>query len=247
MTLRLVGTARKSLNHPLPFDSILDRSGRRRLLAHATTMDFVRDQTLAKEGEIHEDLMIVAEGVVKLWKTMPDGRRQIVAFRTEGDVVSMHRSETPWPTTAQAVSGGLVHRITWSALRQLAHEQPALERTLLDMAGDEVAGLQAHLLTLGRKTTEEKLASFLLDICRPGLSQTRISREFRLPMRRCDIADYLGLTTESVSREFSRLKRAKIIAMPRPSRVVLLNQRALEEVAVGAPTPGPVPTAVGTG
>ena len=63
--------------------------------------------------------------------------------------------------------------------------------------------------------------------------QGRLNREYHLPMRRSDIADYLGLTTESISREFSRLKKECVISMPKPSRVVLLNRPMLEAIAAG--------------
>jgi len=219
------------------FDSVLGRGGRRALLGNATRIEVVRDQIVAREGEIQDDLLIVGGGVLKMWKAMRDGRRQIIAFRVEGDVVSMHRCDTPWPTTVQAVTAGSLFRIPWAALHDVADRDPSIEKFLLDLAGDEIASLHAHLLSLGRKTTEEKLASFLLDACRPTAMQTRLSREYRLPMRRSDIADYLGLTTESVSREFSRLKRERVISMPKPSRVVLLNRPALEAIAAGTTMP----------
>ncbi|NNG02938.1 MAG: helix-turn-helix domain-containing protein [Inquilinus sp.] len=96
-----------------------------------------------------------------------------------------------------------------------------------------MASLQDRLLVLGRKSTEEKLAAFILEFCRPSGALSGLGREIHLPMRRSDIAEYLALTTESVSREFSRLKRDRIIAMPRPSRVVVLNRPALEAAARG--------------
>ena len=237
MSLSLVAGANGTPARIPAFDSILDRSGRRALLANAMRTDVVRDQVVAQEGETLDDLLIVAGGVLKMWKEMRDGRRQIIAFRVEGDVVSMHRSDTPWPTTVQAVTASTLIRIPWAAMRDLANRNPSVENFLLDLAGDEIASLHAHLLSLGRKTTEEKLASFLLDACRPTAMQTRPNREYGLPMRRSDIADYLGLTTESVSREFSRLKRERVIAMPKPSRIVVLNRAALKAIAAGAATP----------
>ena len=233
MTLRLI-TGGQPAPLPFPFlDSLLDRTGRRQLESLVDQTEVGRGQVLARQGEIGREFFIVSEGIVKLWKAMPDGRRQIVAFRAAGDLVTLHRCDTPWPATAQAVSASRLYRIEWEALRRLAGRYPAIDQALFDLACDEVAGLQNRILMLGRKTTEEKLASFILEFCRATPSPSSLGRDVHLPMRRPEIADYLGLTTESVSREFSRLKRERIIAMPRPSRLIVLNRPALEAMALG--------------
>jgi len=110
---------------------------------------------------------------------------------------------------------------------------PMLDRALFDLACDEVTNLQNRMLMLGRKTSEEKLASFILEFCRPVGSLSSLSRQVELPMRRPEIAEYLGLTTESISREFSRFKHERFIAMPRPSCIVVLIRPALEAIALG--------------
>ncbi len=234
MTLRLINGAQPAPMALSFFDSVLDRTGARQLQALATPVGAARGEVLAQQGEVGNELFVLSEGFVKLWKAMPDGRRQIVAFRAAGDLISLHRRDTPWPVTVEAVSYCELFRIEWEALRGLAGRYPAIDRALLDMAGDEIAGLQDRLLMLGRKSTEEKLASLILEFCRPSAAAMSLSREIHLPMRRPDIAEYLGLTTESVSREFSRPKRERIIAMPRPSRIIVLNRPALEAIALGA-------------
>lgn len=215
------------------FDSILDRTGRRQIQRLAALVAATRGQVISEQGEIGRDFLVLADGIVKLWKILPDGRRQIVAFRTSGDPVSLHRRDTPWPVTAQAVSDCRFFRIEWRALHRLAGRYPAIDRALFDLASDEVDNLQDRLVTLGRKRVEEKLASFILEFCRPSAAPSSLGREIHLPMRRPEIAEYLGLTTESVSREFSRLKRESILSMPRPSRIVVLNRPALEALAMG--------------
>ncbi len=238
MMLRLIDGGRPSpVAFPL-FDSILDRTGRRQLQRLVTLVGAARGQVVAEQGMVGRDFLVLAEGIVKLWKILPDGRRQIVAFRAAGDVVSLHRRDTPWPVTAQAVTGCRLFRIEWEALHRFAGRYPVIDRALFDLASDEIASLQDRLLTLGRKTVEEKLASFILEFCRASAAPVSLSREIHLPMRRPEIAEYLGLTTESVSREFSRLKRDGILAMPRPSRIVVLNRPALECLALGLKEPG---------
>ena len=232
MTLRLISGGQSS---PIAFllDSVHDRTGRRRLegLVSAITAD--RDQVLARQGDVSRELLVVCDGTIKLWKSLPDGRRQIVAFRGRGDPVTLHRRDTPWPVTAQAVSSSKLYRLEWEALQPLASRYPAIDQVLFDLACDEVTSTQNRILMLGRMTIEEKLASFILEFCRPTGSPSSLNRDVHLPMRRHDIADYLGLTTESISRGLSRLKRNHIIAMPRPARLVVLNRPALEALAMG--------------
>lgn len=217
------------------FDSILDRTGRRQLQRLATLVTVARGQIVIEEGDGGRDLLVLAEGFVKLWKALPNERRQIVAFRSPGDPISLHRRHTPWPVTAQAVTACNLLRIEWESLRCLTDRYPAIDRALLDLAGDEISSQQDRILTLGRKTAEERLASFILDFCRPFAAASSPAREIYLPVRRPEIAEYLGLTTESVCRDFSRFKRQRIIAMPRPSRIIVLNRPALEAMALGVP------------
>lgn len=233
MTLHRLNGRRSSAINLLPFDLALDANGRRLLRNHAFEDAVSRGQILAKQGEHGHELLLLTEGVIKLWKVLPDGRRLIVAFRAAGDLVSLHRYDTPWPTTAQATSNCRLIRIQWDDFRRLADRCPTLDRALFELASDEIANLQDRLLTLGRKTAEERLASFLLEFSLPSAAPSSFSREIHLPMRRPEIADYLGMTMESVSREFSRFKRLRIIAMPRPRCIVVLNKPVLEAMALG--------------
>ncbi len=231
--LRLIDGG-QSLTTPFPlFDSILDRTGRRQVQRLAALVAVTRGEVLAEQGEIGRDFLVLADGIVKLWKVLPNGRRQIVTFRSTGDLISLHRHGTPWPVTAQAVSDCQLFKLEWEALRRLADRYTKIDQALCDLASDEISALQDRLLTLGCKTVEEKLASFILEFCRPSGAPSSLGREIHLPMRRPEIAEYLGLTTESVSREFSRLKRESILSMPRPSRIVVLNRPALEALATG--------------
>ena len=214
--------------------SVLDRAGRRLLDTITQSAEVERGEILAREGEIGLELIAVGRGSVKLWKAIPDGRCQIVAFRGPGDPITVHRRDTPWPSTAQALTRGLIYRVQWADLQHLASRYPIIDRTLFDLACDEVTSLQDRILMLGRKTTEEKLASFLLEISVASASPYGPGREVMLPMRRPEIAEYLGLTAESVSRELTRFKNERVIAMPRPSVITVLNRPALEAMAVGS-------------
>jgi CRP/FNR family transcriptional regulator len=111
-----------------------------------------------------------------------------------------------------------------------------MEKRLLEVAANELVAAQEQMLLLGRKTARERLASFLLLQSRQGLTCGRARRRFTLPMTRNDIADYLGLTIETVSRTLTRLRNEGLIEIAVQSDVLVDNPRGLEELAGGLPT-----------
>ena len=109
-----------------------------------------------------------------------------------------------------------------------------MEKRLLEVAADELVAAQEQMLLLGRKTARERLASFLLMQSRQGLPCGHSRQRFRLPMTRADIADYLGLTTETVIRTFTKLRSEGLIAIVEHSEVAVCDIDALESLAGGA-------------
>ena len=132
---------------------------------------------------------------------------------------------------AEAVTPIRACRFNRAALDGLGERFPHLQRRMLEMAWDEVARLQEQMLLLGRKTPKERIASFIL-----GLSDrhARIGFEaspLKVAMSRGDIADYLGLTVETVSRSFTSLRKEGLIALPESSRIELRDREALLSLA----------------
>ncbi|MDD9928585.1 MAG: helix-turn-helix domain-containing protein [Rhodospirillaceae bacterium] len=118
-------------------------------------------------------------------------------------------------------------------LESLLEELPHLEKRLLGLASNELAQAQDQMVMLGRKTAKEKLVSFLLRLSKRQEAVGAEASPVDLPMSRTDIADYLGLTTETVSRTFSNLKRSQTIRIEQGGRVALPDFEALEEIAEG--------------
>ena len=102
-------------------------------------------------------------------------------------------------------------RFQRAALRALLDDFPLMEKRLLEVASNELVAAQEQMLLLGRKTARERLASFLLAQSRQGMPCGHSRQRFRLPMTRIDIADYIGLTIETVSRTFTRLRAEGLI------------------------------------
>lgn len=172
----------------------------------------------------------VVEGIVCLYRILPDGTRHILSFRFPGETVGLCSPST-YAYNAQAVGDVSVRRIPVSGVERMLDERPEFARQLLRMATSELNDARQHLMCLAAKSAESKIADFLLMLARRGKVEGEGQVEVNLPMTRTDIGDYLGLTIETVSRTLSKLRRSGIIDLPRASRVVIQHIDRLEEMA----------------
>lgn len=184
-------------------------------------MTFKRNVEIYGENEDAEYLYKVVTGTVRTYKMLADGRRQIGAFYVTGDVFGLE-SGSQHAFSAEAVADCKVLVVKRSALVALAARDPEVARQLWTITCRELQHAQNHFLAL-IKTAEERVVGFLLDMA------TRVSNgnQFDLPMSRQDIADYLGLTIETVSRTMTQLENLAAIELPTSRRVVLRNRSAL--------------------
>lgn len=189
--------------------------------------------TLFHEGDDNPFVFNIIEGALKLYRLLPDGRRQITGFLFRGDFLGLG-ARGPATFTAQALTPINTCRFHRADFNQVLHEMPKLERRLVEMAGDELLAAQEQILLLGRKTARERLASFLV---RAAERQARLGEptdRVRLPMTRLDIADYLGLTIETVSRTMTQFRTSGLIRLMEIDELVILDPEALGALAEGA-------------
>jgi len=183
---------------------------------------------LIHEGDPAEDVFTLTEGMLKLYKLMPDGRRQITGFMIPGDFIGLAYGQS-YIYSAEAVTPTTACRFKRSALLEKMVDHPELEHRLLSLASNELAAAQAQMLLLGRKSARERLASFLVGLAeRRGIGDTQ---PMPLPMSRGDIADFLGLTIETVSRAFTAMRKEGLISLPDKHQVVIADIEALREAA----------------
>lgn len=188
------------------------------------------NEVLFWEGDPADSIFEIETGVLRLYRLLSDGRRAIVGFLYPGDMLGLPCREG-YAYTAEAVTALKVRRLSRSQVLRLVDESPAVRHDLLALAYDEMCAAQDQMLLLGRKTAEERVASFLLQLFRRTARPAGFASEMTLPMTRLDMADFLGLTIETVSRLMSKLKGDGTIALPSPSRVVILDESALCELA----------------
>lgn len=187
-------------------------------------------ETLFSEGDETNSVYEIVRGMLRLVKLLPDGRRQITGFLSSGNLVGL-APEGIHVYTAEAVTEVTLCRYGRAAFERLIDEAPGFAKRLLAVTSHELRAAQEQMLLLGRKTAMEKVASFLLVIAKQqGVDGTQ---EVDVPMTRSDIADYLGLTIETVSRTFTKLKQDGLIALPTPNRMEILDRNQLEELAAG--------------
>ena len=186
-----------------------------------TTSILARGDELFAEGDDADYFYKVVSGTIRTCKLLSDGRRQIDAFHLAGDIFGLEPGATH-RFSAEAVERAEVIAFRRCRFATLAQDDPALGDQLMASMMVNLERAHDHMLLLGRKTAQEKIASFLLDIGR------RVSRSdsFELPMQRSDIADHLGLTIETVSRTLTQLAKDGVIKLAAASRSVVLSDKA---------------------
>jgi CRP/FNR family transcriptional regulator, nitrogen fixation regulation protein len=189
-----------------------------------TPMAFKRNAEIYGENEDAEYLYKVVSGAVRTYKVMADGRRQIGAFYVPGDVFGLENGPEH-AFSAEAVADVRVLVVKRSAVVALAARDTEVARQLWTITCRELQRAQEHFLAL-IKTAEERVVGFLLDMA----ARVSNGNQFDLPMSRQDIADYLGLTIETVSRTMTQLENLAAIELPTSRRVVLRNRSALSRL-----------------
>ena len=189
-----------------------------------TPTSFARNAEIYGEKEPADYIYRVVSGAVRTYKILIDGRRQITAFYLPGDTFGLEAGQDH-AFSAEAVTDAKVLVIRRSLVIALAERDARVASQLWMLSGRELQRAQNQVLLLAR-TAPERVASFLLEMA----ERIECDEEVELPMSRQDVADYLGLTIETVSRMLTRLENASAISLPTSKRIVLRNPSALRRL-----------------
>jgi CRP/FNR family transcriptional regulator len=192
---------------------------------------FLKESLLFEQETRIERVFFIIEGMVKLYRLLPDGQRQITGFLGPGDVLGGIKRQAGAHCTAEAITNVRVCAFHRADFLQFLQEHADLCFRLLITATDEIEAQQDHITLLGRRRVGERLAAFLLVSNHRWPLNGGINPAVSLPMTRADIADHLGQTVESVSRAFKQLKTLGYIDLPKPNLVILKNLPALYGLA----------------
>ncbi|GAB2178800.1 helix-turn-helix domain-containing protein [Dongia sp. agr-C8] len=191
-------------------------------------LKFTRNAAVFNEGDPARHVYKVISGAVRTCRVLMDGRRQIADFYLPGDFFGLDwQGEHGF--TAEAIADAVVVSYPRAQLELSAETHPAVQKLLMSLLANGLSATQNHVVMLGRQTAQERLAWFLLRI----MQRSHDNPHLDLPMSRLDIADYLGLTIETVSRGLSQFKRRDLIAVSGAHQVVLKDVEALESLASG--------------
>ncbi len=180
-------------------------------------MSYDRNAEIYSEDDPAENLYQVISGTVRSYKILDDGRRQIGAFYFPGDIFGLEiGSEHTFAT--EAIVDSKILLIKRSSLVALAARDNNIARQLWALTAAELQRVQGHSTVL-IMSAQERVVEFLLEMAKRSADESEID----LPMSRGDIADYLGLTIETVSRTFKQLEKSASIALPTSRRIVLRN------------------------
>jgi CRP/FNR family transcriptional regulator len=211
----------------------LNADDRRRLTSVMSSFRVGPHRVIFEEAEPADHVFTVTDGVVKIYKTLKDGRRQVTGFLFSGDFLGL-LDNSVYAYSAETLTPAHFCRFPRPALEALLDELPRLRQRLLGMASHEIAAAQEQMLLLGRKSARERVASFLLMLSKAALGDGQSAKAIALPMSRADIADYLGLTMETVSRKFTQLSSQRTIEILDDRHVCVLNFPALCHAAVAS-------------
>ena len=184
---------------------------------------------LFEEGSPADFVYSLSEGSVRLYRLLPDGRRQIVGFALPGDFLGVDLPDTH-PYSAETIDPVRVCRMPRGPFKEMVDEKPHLLRKLHEVAARELHSAHDQMVVLGRRSAEARVAHFLLDLQHRWSRISKVSVTVPLPMNRTDIADYLGLTIETVSRTISKFGRDRLLLVV-PDGVRLLDADGLAAIA----------------
>ena len=188
-------------------------------------LHFASDRRVYAEGDEARSYYKVVSGVVRTCQFLSDGRRQIDAFHLPGDVFGFESGATH-RLSAEAVSDCTVIAYRRRGMESIIAADDRIARQIFTYAMTCLEQTREHCLLLGRGSAAQKIGAFLLEMADRGDSATVVE----LAMSRQDIADYLGLTIETVSRTLSQMERDGTIALQTTRKVVLKNRRVLEDL-----------------
>lgn len=204
-----------------------------RLSTTSRTMTVQPGGTIMMEGDHAAELFSVELGVVSVFKLMPDGRRQITGFLYPGDFLGITFNMAPtYGYGAEAVTYVSLRAYARRDFERLLDEVPGVRRAFIAKMADELTEAQDRMVLLGHCSANERLASFLLTMARRQAgAEERTLTTVSVPMRWSDIADYLGLTAETVSRTLTALRNGGIVRTGRSGEIQILDVDALEALA----------------
>lgn len=209
-----------------PSDNLLTESEGQALLACSSVVNYGKGQPVYGFGEDAQFLYIIDRGIVRVSFDLKDGERQVLGFMWPGDIIGL-AEEGRYVSSADCLTKTTLYRMSLVDLRRILVDDPFLQLHFLTKAAHELRRAQRQIIVLGRLDRARRLAAFLTDCAHHLGTPGTGSVDMRLPMTRFDIADYLGLTPESVTRAFVALEERGLVRRKGPRSIEILAPEGL--------------------
>lgn len=192
-----------------------------------------KGEHLFRQGEPFNAVYAVRTGTLKTYTLTNEGEEQITGFHLASELIGLSNFESPiYSSSAKALETTNVCEIPFDRLDELSGDIPELRRQLLRTMGKEIRNDQQMMLLLSKKSAEERIASFLLNLAARFKRRGFSDKTFRLSMSRADMANYLGLAVETVSRVFTRFQKQELIDITGNAKeIAIVNQQSLWDLA----------------
>ncbi len=190
-----------------------------------------KNQHLYREDDDFKSVYAVRSGALKAYKTTDDGREQVTGFYFPGEILGMDGiSNNLHASSAKALETAAVCEIPFTSLEKLSALMPSLQRHFFQLMSREITEDQQLITLLSKNSADERVASLMLSISTRNSRRKLSATQFRLPMSRVDIGNYLGLTVETVSRVFSRMQKLDILQVDN-KEIKILDPPGLQNMA----------------
>ena len=190
-----------------------------------------KNQHLYREGDEFQSVYAVRSGTLKAYKTTDDGREQVTGFYFPGEILGMDGiSNNTHASSAKSLETAAICEIPFSSLEKLSAIMPSLQRHFFQLMSREITEDQQLITLLSKNSADERVASLMLSISTRNARRKLSATQFRLPMSRVDIGNYLGLTVETVSRVFSRMQKMDILCVDN-KEIEILDIESLRSMA----------------
>jgi len=190
-----------------------------------------KDQHLYREEDEFQSVYAVRSGTLKAYKTTDDGREQVTGFYFPGEILGMDGiANNTHASSAKALETSSVCEIPFSSLETLSTLMPSMQRHFFQLMSREITEDQQLITLLSKNSADERVASLMLSISTRNARRKLSATQFRLPMSRVDIGNYLGLTVETVSRVFSRMQKMDLLRVDN-KEIEILDIPGLREMA----------------
>ena len=190
-----------------------------------------KNQHLYREGDEFQSVFAVRSGTLKAYKTTDDGREQVTGFYFPGELLGMDGiSNNAHASSAKALETSAICEIPFTSLEKLSSLMPNLQRHFFQLMSREITADQQLITLLSKNSADERVAALMLSISSRNARRKLSATQFRLPMSRVDIGNYLGLTVETVSRVFSRMQKMDILQVDN-KEIEILDMTGLRKMA----------------